>query len=291
MRFLPLVLVFSLTSVTLAEDPPSKKVLIIGIDGCRPDALLAAKTPNLRELMREGAFSDKAQTGASTVSGPGWSSMLTGVWADKHGVPNNNFAKSKYKTYPHFFTRLKQVKPQAYAVSICHWEPINKFIVADADLVSSPKTARLVTDQAVDVLSNKNPDVVFIHIDDVDHAGHAHGFHPKVPEYIKAIEETDGYVGEMVKAMRGRKTYAQEDWLILVSTDHGGSDKGHGRNIPEHRTIFLIVSGPSAARGVIEPAPNIVDVAATALVHLGVPIDPKWNLDGKAVGLNKLEKK
>ena len=49
MRFLPLVLVFSLTSVTLAEDPPSKKVLIIGIDGCRPDALLAAKTPNLRE--------------------------------------------------------------------------------------------------------------------------------------------------------------------------------------------------------------------------------------------------
>ena len=126
---------------------------------------------------------------------------------------------------------------------------------------------------------------MFIHFDDVDHAGHKHGFHPKVVEYMKAIEETDGHVGRILKAVRGRKTYAQEVWLILVSTDHGGSDKGHGQNIPEHRTIFVIVSGPSAAQGVIEPAPNVVDVAATALVHLGVAIDPKWNLDGKAVGL------
>jgi hypothetical protein len=32
---------------------------------------------------------------------------------------------------------------------------------------------------------------------------------------------------------------------------------------------------------------EIVDVAVTALAHLGVAIDPAWGLDGKAVGLRR----
>jgi hypothetical protein len=95
------------------------------------------------------------------------------------------------------------------------------------------------------------------------------------------------YVGDLVRAIRSRKSYAREDWLILVSTDHGGSHTGHGKNVPQHRTIFLIVSGKSAERGKIDPAPGIVDVAATALAHLSISLDPRWGLDGKPVGLKK----
>ena len=40
-----------------------------------------------------------------------------------------------------------------------------------------------------------------------------------------------------------------------------------------------------AARGAIEPPPAIVDIAPTVLRHLGIAIEPKWGLDGKAVGL------
>ena len=103
--------------------------------------------------------------------------------------------------------------------------------------------------------------------------------------YVDAIEKADEYVGALLMAMEKRPTVQKEDWLIVVSTDHGGRGKGHGNNTPEERTIFLIVSGKSAARGTIEPTPNIVDVAPTVLQHLGVLIDPKWRLDGKAVGL------
>jgi predicted AlkP superfamily pyrophosphatase or phosphodiesterase len=287
-RFFLVTVLLNCGTVALAtKETVQKKVLIIGIDGCRPDALLKAKAPHLGELMRDGAFSDKAQTGPATISGPGWSSMLTGVWMEKHGVRDNNFAPARYKQFPHFFQRLKQANPRAFTVSISHWEPINKHIVTSCDLVSSPKTASRVADETVEVLSRRDPDAVFVHFDHVDGAGHKFGFHPSVPGYLKAIEEADLYVGQIMKALRGRKTFAREDWLILVSTDHGGSDKGHGKDIPEHRTIFLIVSGPSAVRGNIEPAPMIVDVAVTALVHLGVPIDPKWDLDGKAVGLKR----
>ena len=90
------------------QDQRKKKVLIIGIDGCRPDCLMKAKTPHLDSLMRSGAWSLKAQTGEITSSGPSWSNMLTGVWRKKHNVRNNSFKGGKLKEYPHFFVRLKE---------------------------------------------------------------------------------------------------------------------------------------------------------------------------------------
>jgi predicted AlkP superfamily pyrophosphatase or phosphodiesterase len=268
-----------------AKPPRVKKVLILGIDGCRPDALKAARTPNLTALIQDGAFSARAQTGDMTISGPGWSSMLTGVWRDKHGVRDNRFEGANYKDYPHFFRRLKQARPGTVTASIVHWAPINERIVVDADVAKKYPRDDQVAAEAVRVLETMDPDVVFLHFDDVDGAGHKYGFHPKVRRYVQAIEKTDEHIGAVLRALRGRKTYAREDWLILVSTDHGGSGKGHGKNTPEHRTIFLIVSGPAAVWGEIEPAPGIVDVAVTALTHMGVRLDPGWKLDGSAVGL------
>jgi predicted AlkP superfamily pyrophosphatase or phosphodiesterase len=269
----------------LAAQEPKKKVLIIGIDGCRPDALLAAKAPNLKALIKNGAFSDKAQTGDMTASGSGWGSLLTGVWREKHGVRGNDFKLANFGEFPDVLGRIKKARPEAFVASIVHWDPIQKQIIKKADINASQKTDDRVTTEACDILSQKDPDLLFVHLDDVDGAGHKFGFDPKLQKYLDAIEKADEQVGAIIKAVENRKTYAMEDWLILVSTDHGGTGKGHGQNIPEHRTIFLIVSGKASAQGTIEPAPAIVDVAPTALKHLGIAIDPKWDLDGKAVGL------
>lgn len=278
------LLTLFLAAPGLAGSKPGK-VLIIGIDGCRPDALKAAKTPHLDRLVREGALSETAQTGPITVSGPGWSSMLTGVWAEKHGVKDNSFQGSNYDRYPHFFRRLKQARPEAKAASIAHWGPIHTRIVRDADSSAEARTDDEVADSAARLLTETNPDVVFLHFDDVDHAGHSLGFDPALPAYLAAIEKADEQVGRVLDALRARPNYATEDWLILASTDHGGTEKRHGLDIPEHRTIFLIASGPSVVPGRIPDPTFIVDVAATALVHLGVEIDPSWDLDGRPVAL------
>ena len=76
-----------------------------------------------------------------------------------------------------------------------------------------------------------------------------------------------------------------EDWLIIVTTDHGGSEKGHGKDIPEHRTIFVLLDGSDVRKDALDGGVTIMDVGATALTHLGVPLDPTWNLDGHAIGL------
>ncbi len=282
-----LALIITAYPALAAEPDISKKVLIIGIDGCRPDALQAARTPALDSLVRDGAVSYTTQTGDITVSGPGWSSLLTGVWRDKHGVDDNEFRQPHYDQYPALFTRLEKARPEAVTTSIVHWSPINEHIVRLADYQQQVGSDLDVALVARSRLTVDNPDLLFLHFDEVDDAGHSHGFDPENPKYIEAIEATDRHVQFVLDALRSRKTYAEEDWLVLVSTDHGGTEKEHGKNIPTHRTIFFIASGPSAARGPIDQPTFIVDIAATALVHLGIPIDPAWQLDGRAVGLKK----
>ncbi|WP_437194076.1 LamG-like jellyroll fold domain-containing protein [Planctomicrobium sp. SH527] len=124
-----------------AAEPAERqaRVLIIGIDGTRPDALEKANTPNLDRLIQEGAFTDSAQIFGTryqkndSISGPGWSSILTGVWADKHGVHDNSFKGRNYELFPHFFKHLKQVRPDATTVSLVSWSPIAQYIVSEAD--------------------------------------------------------------------------------------------------------------------------------------------------------------
>src|SRR5205085_10178162 len=122
-----------------------------------------------------------------------------------------------------------------------------------------------------------------------DASGHRNGFHPALAPYRFAIEQVDAHIGRILEALRARKSYAREDWLILVTSDHGGKGFKHGGGQKEPEVIhsFLIVSGHTAARGKIDGPTYLVDVAPTVLAHLGVPLDPEWKLDGRPVGLNK----
>ena len=95
-------IIFNSFSLLIGQE---KKILFIGLDGCRADALNVANTPNMDELIENGLFIDNALcsiNGQPTVSGPGWSSMITGVWYDKHGVSDNSFSGSNFNQYPPF---------------------------------------------------------------------------------------------------------------------------------------------------------------------------------------------
>lgn len=262
-----------------------KKVLLIGIDGCRPDALQAARTPNLDSLIEGGAVSFVAQTVGHTFSGPGWASMLTGVGIGKHGVVDNSFADPHFNEYPHFFNRLNEMRPELHAASVVNWEPINGQILSHADFTFSDHSDSKVSRVAAQLIVNDDHDVVFLHLDDVDAAGHAQGYGPEHPSYLKAIEVVDSQVGEVLNAIKSRESYLREDWLVVVSTDHGGTGTKHGPDTPENRTIFLIVSGSSAQRGVIEPPPQVFDVPPTIFAHLGIDVQDSWSWDGRSVGL------
>ncbi|WP_264526011.1 alkaline phosphatase family protein [Flavobacterium sp. N502536] len=220
--------------------PKTKKLLLIGIDGCRGDALMSSNTPNVKSLLNNSVYSFDALTNSPTWSGNGWSTMLTGVSSSKHGVTDNSFSTPNFALYPSFLKRLETQNPALNTVSIAFWKPINNYIIDGIDVEKTPATDLEVKNEAVNTLKNNNPDVLFLHFDDVDHAGHAYGFSGSIPEYKAAIETTDVYIGEILNTLKSRSTYANEDWLIIVSTDHGGVGKSHGGSSYQERNIFTV---------------------------------------------------
>ncbi|MCY9592143.1 metalloenzyme superfamily [Paenibacillus chitinolyticus] len=263
-----------------------KKVLVIGLDGTRPDALQAANAVNLEALAANGAYSWTTKANSNyTWSATGWSTIHTGVWYQKHGVKDNTWTGSKFGQYPSLMKRAELYNPALSTASIVHWGPINDKLVEGIDLEKTVATDAEVVSDTVNLLKTGNPDFLFLHFDDIDHAGHTYGFSPKVSQYTKAIEGVDAQIGTILDAVKARSTYAQEDWLILVSTDHGGKGTSHGGGSSEETTIFLIASGDSTVKGQLTGATYQADVMVTALKHLGVPVSSSWNLDGRAVGL------
>ncbi|MEQ1438323.1 alkaline phosphatase family protein [Fontimonas sp. SYSU GA230001] len=321
--------------------PASGRVLILGLDGTRSEGIELAQAPHLDALRAEGFTDLDAIAGDVSLSGPGWASMLSGVWCDRHKVVDNDvsWANSNFDAYPHFLARAEQARPALRTASVVHWAPINdEILCADeraddcggVDAVITRDSDAGVRDAVVDLLRDGDPDAVFVQFDDIDHAGHGTapssppgGFCPKPSgavdgncllrglnaEYLAEIERIDGYIGDILAALRARPRYALENWLILVSPDHGGGGlvfNQHGFDVAQDRRTFLIVAGP-AARPLpgtpvtrladLPPAENnglppadtrgakLVDIAATALFHLGIPIDPDWQLAGQPLGV------
>ncbi|MES2924694.1 MAG: alkaline phosphatase family protein [Verrucomicrobiota bacterium] len=286
----------------ITNDFGGKRVLIIGIDGCRSDALQAADAPNIRALMAAGVTTWTGTAGGelngvtqqSTVSGPGWTTILTGRYANVHGVTGN--ATAPYDTpggyqvsqAPHFAKRLKELVPTSSFSSVVSWNWIEDYIVAaqpsdfsyhaKAAEASYPDRDLEVKNKAVAQLAGADPDVLFVHFDQVDGAGHSSGFNVTNPAYMGAIRIVDDHVGSIVNAMKSRPQYAKENWLIVVTTDHGGTPEGvHGGQSVGERTIPVIVSGNGVDHGRTDATTlGHHIIPAIAFKHLGLPADPEW---------------
>ena len=222
----------------------TKKVLFIGIDGCRADVMMSSATPNIQNLISQSIYSLDGLCAATTWSGNGWSTMLTGVWHTKHNVQDNNFTNPNFANYLDFLTRAESYNPNLRTISLVHWASINDKIVQNADVKTNFGTDLAVKNAAVNALQNDNPDILFVDFDDVDHAGHSYGFSSSVPQYVSSIQTTDSYIGEIVSAMKNRASYHNEDWLVVLTTDHGAVDGSHGGGNLSERNIFTIYSNP-----------------------------------------------
>jgi predicted AlkP superfamily pyrophosphatase or phosphodiesterase len=206
---LALIALVSVLHAAESDAPKLKKVLFIGIDGTRFDALRAVKTPHLDKLVEHGIHADNClilgdrYRKNNTISGPGWSSILTGVWADKHGVHDNSFKGKNYDEYPHLFALLKRQRPDAHTASFVTWKPIHEHVLRQADAAEAfeeqshdyVKFDQQAADAAAKYAVTPGLDCLFFYIGQVDVAGHGHGFHPSVPQYIEAIERADAWSG------------------------------------------------------------------------------------------------
>ncbi|MFE9482803.1 alkaline phosphatase family protein [Streptomyces spororaveus] len=262
------------------------KVLVIGIDGAVLDRVKAAAAPHLNGLMAQGLTARStlyAGPMAATSSGPGWSTIATGVWPDKHGVKDNSFTGKNYTAHPDFLTRIENARPALNTYAAADWEPVTS-TDQNGPIFSSKVDKRLslkgdrdgyrtedpkIAAAAAAELQGQNPDAAFVYLGEIDAAGHAYGAASQ--QYLDTVARVDTLVGQLLTAVKNRPTYAQENWKILVTTDHGHTDSGgHGGSTIQERGTFVIAKGAGIPAGSVRADVRLADVAATALAQVGV---------------------
>jgi len=288
--------------ICLAAFAKEPKVLVIGIDGAGGRYLPAANTPHIDALvangtarfdfLNEGGLVENPPSGYG-ASGVNWSTIVTGASAEHHGVTDNSFAGSKFNSYPHFFKYVRERDPNSYRASIVSWEPINSSILANPfaslerqfpGLTSAEQDAQ-VRSATIELMQRADPDAVFLHFDQVDAAGHASGWGS--PQFNSALATVDGYIGDIMATVSARPgtVSGAEDWLVIITADHGGLGLGHDASQGSiNWEVPFIVSGDSVGESATMGRGTLRDVVPTALWHLG--IDPfELGLDGTVRGL------
>ncbi|MFF2549541.1 alkaline phosphatase family protein [Nocardia sp. NPDC058058] len=275
-------------------DATVNKVVVIGLDGTMYKKVQEAKAPNLLKLAGEGTLGQTSIAPHTTISGPSWATVLTGVWDTKHGIYDNNVTTAPFVKYPTAFTQLEKADPGLKTESFASWGTIatmagsgdphadvNVATPAPADDPTEAKIDAATADSSAAAVTNDAPDFLFTHLDQVDEAGHGHG--SASTEYLDAVKRVDAEVGKIVAAVDARaKAHPNEKWNILVTADHGHRPTGgHGGQSADETANFLIARGPSFKAGSTNTTNSLVDVTPTVLALLGVKGSTAF--DGKSV--------
>jgi predicted AlkP superfamily pyrophosphatase or phosphodiesterase len=263
--------------------PAVEHVIIISVDGLRPDVLLRARTPNVRGLMETGTFTLWARTVPQSITLPSHTSMLTGVTPERHRVLWN--ADLPAPVYPKVPTIFEVAKSGGLTTAMVTGK--SKFISLARPGSIDWEKVQVATDEEVGsaaaaVLREDKPNLLVVHFPGADAAGHSKGW--GTPEQIAAVETIDRSVGVLLGALDDAKL--GDSTAIIVSADHGGAGKSHGPNDPRSRHIPWIAHGPGVRKNYdltrdAALTVNTEDTFATACWLLGVR--PPSPIDGKPI--------
>lgn len=251
---------------SLPDGKTHKKALVVGYDGYRADGLknilgtggAVEQTGKAGGLYLTYAGGVKGADEQRTETAPGWTSILTGQWQDKTGVSDNGQVKhAEVKT---FLTDLAQ-KNKAVSF-IFSWDghkgtysgditqaqrnnlPVS-YLYTQGDAQTQDAALQSVTKNAdEDKTALQDPDLIFLIYEHTDHAGHSTGYGNQNPAYVQACREVDTWAAGLLEAIAQRDSYDEEDWLILITTDHGGVERGHGGQSDEERITWLASNRP-----------------------------------------------
>jgi predicted AlkP superfamily pyrophosphatase or phosphodiesterase len=276
-------------------------VVVVSIDGLRPDAIHRFGATEMLRLMGEGQYATGAVTVLPSNTIPSHTSMLTGVEPGVHGVNWNDRASvllsmlllsDRRRRVPTVFefadqaglssaavmakSQMRQLTPGGALDHVA--APIFPFAHIkrewDADRVVAEAESYLIADRAA-------PNLLFVHLADPDLVGHEHGW--MTEEYGAAVRTADRALARILAAADA--AYGIDGYAVIVTSDHGGVGRGHGGADPREVRIPFIIAGRGVEpRGAIERPVRIADTAATALSLIGLPLPPFWT--GSPIEMN-----
>ncbi|WP_439672669.1 Type I phosphodiesterase/nucleotide pyrophosphatase [Cupriavidus necator] len=297
---------------TIKTPPPAgaggPRVLLVGVDGATyaqvQGALLRRELPNLARLnlvpTATGGMPGTI-TAQPPLDAPSWATVLTGAWANRHGIEDDTGSTALQA--PTVFRYLRAAgKPGLQQGASTSSGVLPGLLKAEQEagmldtLVDCAGVDSCVTQNAVRQVQS-GYGVVFAQYSAPAQAAEAGGFGNGA--YATALAGIDKALGELLGAVAARSQgQPGEDWLVMVTTSHGLDATGATTTVPtvENRTAFLAtnkaLNGALAKPGAAAPdtpadlsaLPTEADLVPTVLAHAGVALDPATTrLDGSAL--------
>ena len=277
------------TSAGLPEVDPGRQprnsitrhVVLVSIDGLRPDAISRFEAPTLRRLLREGSYTLAASTIMPSTTLPSHTSMLTGELPERHQVLWNNVATARVETVelPTVFgvARSSGYRTAAF-FSKAKFNALQLPGTLDYSQAPGGWWGRWSSDRTVgDIethLTSKSPNLLFVHLSDVDRAGHDEGWMSDA--YGDAVARADAALARLLSA--ADTAFGSGSYAVIVTDDHGGQDRGHGTDDPLDVTIPWIAWGQGVKAGQLADATvRTIDTASTVLWLLGLSEPTDWH--------------
>lgn len=258
----------------------SNHVLLVSIDGLRPDAISRFKARTLLRLIGEGSYTLAARTILPSKTLPSHTSMLTGEPPEKHQVLWNNVptADAESIEMPNVFSVARSHGYQTAAFfSKAKFQPLQ--LEGTLDYSQAPggwfgkwSSRRTVTD-VEEYLDKARPHLLFVHLSDPDTAGHRSGW--MSDDYGAAVRAADDAVARLITV--ADRTYGPGSYTLIVTADHGGHGNDHGSDDSRDVTIPWIAWGRGVKPGLLVlSSVQTMDTAATVLWLLGLSEPTEW---------------
>ncbi|QJR35791.1 alkaline phosphatase family protein [Gemmatimonas groenlandica] len=282
---------------------PRKAVFIL-LDGIPADVIERVATPNIDAIAAAGGYA-RAYVGGTlgtptetpTISAPGYMSLLTATWANKHNVRGNSNQSPNY-AYWNIFRIVESADSTRHTAVFSTWLDNRTVLIGagragagnfkldhaadgfELDTVAFPhdKASRYilaiddrVSRDAAAYIATRGPDLSWVYLQHTDDVAHANG---DSEASDAAVRQADEFVGRVWAAVKQRESIG-ERWMIVVTTDHGRdavSGKGHGGKSTRERTTWIATNQPALDARFTSGAAAIVDITPSLLHHLRIPI-------------------
>ncbi|MES2148327.1 MAG: ectonucleotide pyrophosphatase/phosphodiesterase [Pseudomonadota bacterium] len=278
-----LLLLASCAQVPLAELAPP--LILISVDGFRPDYLNQDGARNLRALAAQGVRAEAMHPSFPSITFPNHYTIVTGLRPDHHGIvdntmedpalPGERFSLSNQKAVidHRWWDQAEPVwvtaEKQQVRTAIMYWPGSEAAIHGVLPSNYRPFDTKVIANDRVDVVLGwldlpvaSRPRMLAMYFDDVDHAGHAFG--PASAQVADSVARVDAALGRLTDGLRARGIAAN----IVIVSDHGMAATSAQRLIRFNRiapagSYRLITAGPNAG---IQALPGEEPALAAALL-------------------------
>ena len=249
-----------------------KKVILISIDGMRPDGLLACGNPYVGELEKMATYTYTGSSMVPSVTFPCHYSMTHSVTPQRHGILTNTYVP-EVRPVTGLFEKIKY--GGGVSAMLYGWEPLRNIVSPGTlrfatyiNAYARESSDTVLTDEALKIIGEDKPDFVFLYMVETDEkGGHDNGWMSE--EYLRRISIAIDNVKRVIDT-------CGDEYSVIVMADHGGHDRSHGSTMPEDMTVPFFFIGEEFERGKVVDGLTLLDIAPTIVTVMGIDPDPEW---------------